>query len=143
MNRLWRGIAGGGAERLDLGTAGVPAPLRTRRAPAAGLPPPPSRAHPGTETEALLHRLPGAGRSPLRSSAQFCLVAEGSADLYPRLGPIREWDIAAGHAVLVAAGGVATTPAGEPIQYGGVPRSFRLPGFLAWGDAEAARRYVR
>jgi 3'(2'), 5'-bisphosphate nucleotidase len=142
LHRLWRGIAGDGAERLDLGTAGAPTPIRSRRAPAAGLTATLSRSHRDTETEAFLDRLPVADRTPLGSSAKFCLVAEGSADLYPRLGPICEWDIAAGHAVLVAAGGLVTTPAGEPIRYGGVPRDFRLPGFLAWGDREAARRYA-
>jgi len=53
-------------------------------------------------------------------------------DLYPRLAPTSEWDIAAGHAILTAAGGAVTRPDGAPITYGGA--GFRIPAFIACGD---------
>jgi 3'(2'), 5'-bisphosphate nucleotidase len=52
------------------------------------------------------------------SSLKICLVACGEADLYPRLGRTMEWDIAAGHAVLVAAGGQIRTLGGDVLRYG-------------------------
>lgn len=145
LRRLWRGIVGRGAERLVL-AEGEPKVLestaiRTRRAPPYGLVAALSRSHGDAQTEALLGRLPVAERTTLGSSAKFCLVAEGSADLYARLAPTCEWDIAAGHAVLAAAGGTVMTPDGGRIQYGGAQREFRVPAFLAWGDGDAARRY--
>ena len=59
------------------------------------------------------------------SSLKFCRLAEGQADLYPRLGPTRQWDIAAGHAVLLAAGGIVTTPGGGPLMLSASERSRR------------------
>jgi len=144
--RLWRGIVGQGAERLVLATEGEPTALeptviRTRPAPADSLVAAVSRSHPDAGTESYLAVLPVTQRIRLGSSEKFCLVAEGSADLYPRFSPTSEWDIAAGHAVLAAAGGTVTTPDGGPIQYGRAQQRFRVPGFMAWGDGEAARRY--
>lgn len=64
------------------------------------------------------------------SSLKFCLVAAGEADFYPRLGPTMEWDTAAGHAVLAAAGGaVVEKETHKPLVYG--KASFRNPFFLA------------
>ena len=68
---------------------------------------------------------------------KFCRVAEGAADLYPRLAPTCEWDVAAGHAVLAAAGGMVTTPEGAPLRYGRIAEQFRIPAFIAWGDPSA------
>ena len=62
---------------------------------------------------------------------KFCRIAEGSADVYPRFGQTCEWDIAAGHAVVVASGGTVTKPNGEPLSYGHQDRDFRVPGFVA------------
>jgi 3'(2'), 5'-bisphosphate nucleotidase len=59
------------------------------------------------------------------------MVAEGKADLYPRLGPTSEWDTAAGEAVLRAAGGMLTDMQGKPLQYGGHTRNFINPEFVA------------
>ena len=61
------------------------------------------------------------------SSLKLCLLAEGGADLYPRLGPTSEWDIAAAHAVLTAAGGALWRLDGEPIVYN--KRAVPEPGF--------------
>jgi 3'(2'), 5'-bisphosphate nucleotidase len=63
------------------------------------------------------------------SSLKFCIVAEGKADIYPRLSPTSEWDTAAGHAVLLAAGGSVDGPDGEPLRYG--KRAFINRGFVA------------
>jgi 3'(2'), 5'-bisphosphate nucleotidase len=71
-------------------------------------------------------RLENAG-----SSLKLCLIAAGEADLYPRLGRTIEWDIAAGHAVLAAAGGRVTTLDGAPLAYG--KPGFENPHFVAAG----------
>jgi 3'(2'), 5'-bisphosphate nucleotidase len=63
------------------------------------------------------------------ASLKFCIVAEGKADIYPRLSPTSEWDTAAGHAVLLAAGGSVDGPDGEPLLYG--KRAFINRGFVA------------
>ena len=68
------------------------------------------------------------------SALKFCRIAEGAADVYPRLSPTSQWDTAAGHAIVAAAGGSVTTPAGEPLRYGGWRQDFAVPGFIAWGD---------
>jgi len=143
---LWRGIESRGAERLRL-SPGAPAHaaqarsiIRTRPAPRAGLVAAVSRSHLDPQTEALLARLPIAARHACGSAVKFCQIAEGSADVYPRLSPTCEWDVAAGHAVLAAAGGVVTTPEGAPLSYGRIAENFRVPAFVAWGDPEAAVR---
>lgn len=143
---LWRGIEGRGAERLRL-SPGAPASaaqarsaIRTRPAPDTGLVAAVSRSHLDPRTEALLARLPIADRYACGSAVKFCQVAEGSADVYPRLSPTCEWDVAAGHAVLAAAGGLVTTPEGAPLSYGRVAEQFRIPAFVAWGDPSAAER---
>jgi 3'-phosphoadenosine 5'-phosphosulfate (PAPS) 3'-phosphatase len=92
-----------------------------------------SRSHADPATEAYLGRWPMAERRALGSSLKFCLIAEGVADLYPRLGPTREWDTAAGHAVLAAAGGAVLTPDGKPLRYGKADADFLHAGFIALG----------
>ncbi|HQT52277.1 MAG TPA: 3'(2'),5'-bisphosphate nucleotidase CysQ [Phenylobacterium sp.] len=71
--------------------------------------------------------------SAMDSSIKFCRLAEGSADVYPRHGPTMEWDIAAGHAVLEAAGGSVLTPEGETFVYGKADEKFRNGWFVARG----------
>jgi 3'(2'), 5'-bisphosphate nucleotidase len=72
-------------------------------------------------------------REPMDSSIKLCRIAEGAADIYPRHGPTMEWDTAAGHAVLEAAGGRLTTPEGQPFVYGKARDSFRNGWFVARG----------
>jgi 3'(2'), 5'-bisphosphate nucleotidase len=72
-------------------------------------------------------------REPMDSSIKFCRIAEGAADIYPRHGPTMEWDTAAGHAVLIAAGGRVTTPEGAPFVYGKASEGFRNGWFVARG----------
>lgn len=106
------------------------------RAPIAGqLVAVASKSHRSKEEEAFLA---GAGVSSSRyigSSLKFGLVARGDADVYPRFGSISEWDTAAGHAVLVAAGGVVVTRDGRPWRYGNTAGRFLSPPFIAWGRA--------
>jgi len=112
--------------------------MRTR-APAGAPVAVASRSHSTPETEDMLRRAGAGDRRSIGSSLKFCLVAEGAADFYPRLGPTMEWDTAAGDAVLRAAGGAVVALDGAPLRYGktGVPgmREFENPYFLAAGDS--------
>lgn len=117
------------------GEIGARAPLRIRRAPPQGLAVVASRSHASAATEAYLQHFQVASRVSRGSSLKLCLVAAGEADLYPRLAPTMEWDIAAGDAVLRAAGGMVADVDGTPMRYG-KPRFFN-PGFVASGDVAA------
>ena len=76
----------------------------------------------------------------LGSAVKFGRVAEGEADIYPRLAPTSEWDVAAGHALVTAAGGKITdAQGGADCSSGEAARSFIVPEFIAWGDPSAAR----
>ncbi len=77
-----------------------------------------SRSHGNRETDEYLSRFPIKERIAAGSSLKFCRIAEGAADIYPRIGRTMEWDIAAGHAVLAAAGGRVTTLDEAPLRYG-------------------------
>jgi len=138
---LYRGAKGLGAQKLSLSDgaarSGPPAPICTRPAPSENLVAVVSRSHLDADTVAFLSRYPVARRISVGSSLKLCWLAEGAADLYPRLSPISEWDLAAGHAVLAAAGGLLTTPDGRPLGYG-THLGFRIPGFVAWGDPRLA-----
>jgi len=118
-----------------LGAIGAPEPLRIRGAPAGGLAAVASRSHNSPATEAYLDQFDIASRVSRGSSLKLCMVACGEADLYPRLAPTMEWDIAAGDAVLRAAGGTLSAPDGSPMLYG-KPRFFNS-GFVAAGDVKA------
>lgn len=117
------------------GSLGEAALLSIRRAPATGLFAVASRSHGSAATEAYLANFPIAERVSRGSSLKICMVAAGEADLYPRLAPTCEWDIAAGDAVLRAAGGTLSAPDGRPMPYG-KPRFFN-EGFVAAGDVIA------
>jgi 3'(2'), 5'-bisphosphate nucleotidase len=67
------------------------------------------------------------------SSIKFCRVAEGKVDVYPRLAPVSEWDIAAGHAILMAAGGSVRAPDGTPLHYGKKNEDYEVTSFIASG----------
>lgn len=144
---LWRGIVGKGAERLHLrvgsGESNTLAkaygrtPIHTRPAPAR-LTVATSRSHLDEATEDFLARLPLAKRYLCGSSVKFCYLAQGEADVYPRLSPTREWDVAAGCAILTAAGGLVTTPQGGPLPFGRLKEKFLVPGFIALGDPATA-----
>ncbi len=139
---LWRGVTGGAAERLRLA---FPAPvaeaserhaIRPRPAPAR-LTVATSRSHLDSATQDLMARLPIGERYMCGSSVKFCHLAEGTADIYPRLSPTCEWDIAAGIAILTAAGGAAVAPDGGVLRFGNHDKQFRVPGFIAAGDSKS------
>jgi 3'(2'), 5'-bisphosphate nucleotidase len=92
-----------------------------------------SNSHPSKELEKQLANKPISGRVEAGSSLKFCRVAEGLADFYPRLGSISEWDIAAGHAIVRAAGGEVTRLDGSAMHYGNTAKNYRTPPFVAWG----------
>jgi 3'(2'), 5'-bisphosphate nucleotidase len=135
LGLLYRGIAGCGAERLALDPVAAPVAIRVRAVPAGGRVAAVSRSHLDPATAGFLDRIGVAARISCGSALKFCRIAEGAADVYPRLSRTSEWDIAAGHAIVTAAGGVMTTPAGTPLRYGGARQDFKIPGFVAWGDA--------
>lgn len=131
LDRLFGGACGGGAfvEEHELRR-----PICVRSPPASGLTVVASRSH--GDPQALADFLQGRRVAKLTtagSSLKLCLVASGEADLYPRLGRTMEWDIAAGHAVLAAAGGSVCTMDGKPLLYG--KPGFSNPHFLAGGAA--------
>ncbi|HEY6515683.1 MAG TPA: 3'(2'),5'-bisphosphate nucleotidase CysQ [Steroidobacteraceae bacterium] len=115
----------------DAVTPGPREALRVRPVPAAGITAVVSRSHSTPETDAYLSHYTVSDRVSVGSSLKFCLVAAGEADLYPRLGPTMEWDTAAGHAVLAAAGGKVLAPGGKPLAYG--KPDFRNSFFIASG----------
>lgn len=141
LGLLWRGGLGLGAERLQLRGSAKAIQIRTRAWPGRDPVALVSRSHLDASTEALLDACPPIRREPCGSSLKFCRVAQGDADLYPRLAPTFEWDIAAGHAVLAAAGGLVTRAGGAPLRYGEAERAFRVPDFLAFGDPAVAPRF--
>lgn len=101
-----------------------------------------SNSHPSKRLEQALAGKPVSGRVEAGSSLKFCRVAEGKADFYPRFGSICEWDIAAGHAILKAAGGEVTDFDGDPLHYGNHAVKYRTPPFVAWGQ-ENLKAHVR
>jgi 3'(2'), 5'-bisphosphate nucleotidase len=102
-----------------------------------------SRSHRNAALAPVLERFGAHELLSIGSSIKFCLVAEGSADLYPRLGPTSEWDTAAGHAVLEAAGGTLRRVAdGEPLRYN-QHEGLLNPDFVAFGDERIGARWER
>lgn len=107
-------------------------PIAVRTPPEEGLTVVGSRSH--GDASAMDAYLAGQKIAQFRaagSSLKLCLIAQGDADLYPRLGTTMEWDIAAGHAVLAAAGGCVETLDGAPFTYG--KPDYRNPHFAAFG----------
>lgn len=134
LGLLWHGIVGRGAERITFAADGElspPQPIQSRKPPRDPVVIV-SRSHLDARTQAYLANLPGARTMACGSAIKFGRVAEGTADLYPRLGPVRDWDAAAGHALVEAAGGRVTTPEGHPLRYGTAGRL--IAGFVASGD---------
>lgn len=130
LNETYLGCAELGATRAA-GTS----PARTiqaRTPPADGLTVVASRRHGDpSEIDRFLDGRSVAARKTVGSSIKFCTVATGDADIYPRYGRTMEWDTAAGHAVLTAAGGRIVTTENIPLTYG--KPNFENPAFVAWG----------
>jgi 3'(2'), 5'-bisphosphate nucleotidase len=106
-------------------------PLAVRAPSGDGLTVVASRSHRDAEIDTFLKTLRVKQLVTAGSSLKFCLLAAGEADLYPRFGRTMEWDTAAGHAVLEAAGGKVATTDGKPLRYGKRGRGFANPGFIA------------
>jgi len=117
----------------DRGSA--PRPIRVRTVPEAGMLVLSSRSHrdPSSFDDYMKH-FPVADIRRSGSSLKFALVAAGEADIYPRFGRTMEWDTAAGHAVLIAAGGCMSLPDGSPLLYG--KAGFENPPVVAWGSKD-------
>lgn len=132
IDRLWAGLAGHGAfleeggKRKEIRCR----PLGEQRAAVA------SKSHFNQQTADYLAEAIGlCDHVSVGSSLKFCIVAEGQADIYPRLSPTSEWDTAAGHAVLLAAGGRVDGPDGAPLSYG--KKAFLNRGFCATAGWQA------
>ncbi len=130
LGRLWLGGAGG-AFALAVDSPAARVPVRVRRPDPAALAIIASRSHRTPETDAFIARFPGSSLVAAGSSLKLTVLAEGGADLYPRLATTSQWDIAAGDAVLRAAGGRVLTMAGTPLPYG-LPAGTRPEGARAW-----------
>jgi 3'(2'), 5'-bisphosphate nucleotidase len=127
------GFARPGQDIADIGLE----PIEVRTPPLAGKTAIMSRSHADPATQDFAERQGVIERINAGSSLKFCRVAEGAADLYPRFAPTMEWDTAAGHAVLTAAGGRVTNPDGTPFAYGKSESGFKNSSFIAWGYATA------
>jgi 3'(2'), 5'-bisphosphate nucleotidase len=124
--QLHAGLVGEGAWLEDLSNR---IPISTRK-PGKEIVAVASKSHFNQPTADYLAKAAGeCAYVAIGSSLKFCIVAEGRADIYPRLSPTSEWDTAAGHAVLLAAGGSVDGPDGEPLLYG--KRAFINRGFVA------------
>jgi 3'(2'),5'-bisphosphate nucleotidase len=126
QSRIFWGELGKGAAQ------GLPwTPIQVRKASAEGITVIASRSHRDAATDEYLSKIKVKSLCSAGSSLKFCLIAAGEADLYPRFGRTMEWDTAAGHAVLLAAGGKVLTTDGIPLSYGKCDRGFDNPAFIA------------
>ncbi len=131
MNLCYYGAVGRGAWRQQGAeppqSIAVAAPTPDRPARVVG-----SRSHAGDSLQAFLDRVGSHELLPMGSSLKFCLVAEGKADIYPRLGPTSEWDTAAAQCVVEQAGGQVVTTDGRRLAYN-TKDSLLNPHFLVLG----------
>jgi 3'(2'), 5'-bisphosphate nucleotidase len=129
---LHGGVSGEGAW-VERGTGREPIRARPRPDLVTAVA---SKSHLNQATLDYLEAAVGTcGYTSVGSSLKFCIVAEGRADIYPRASPTSEWDTAAGHAVLLAAGGLVDGPDGHPLRYG--KSAFLNRGFVATGGWKA------
>lgn len=134
---LWRGVASLGADKSEAG--GAFHKIKTRTPPPEGLTAFASRSTAiYSDLDIWFGRegLKVAERKQAGSSLKFCLIADGQGDIYPRFGRTCEWDTAAGHGVLDAAGGEVVTTDGQPLTYG--KPDFYNPHFIARSKAARA-----
>ena len=135
--RLFAGQAGHGSAEAKVAAGADPdhlawRPIASRPQPAAGLTAVASRSHRDEATNTWLAAHGITDLVSAGSSLKFCLLAAGEADVYPRFGRTMEWDTAAGHAILIAAGGRVTGVDGAPFTYGKKQHGYANPGFIAW-----------
>ena len=129
LNEAFWGIKGEGASKRDstghIRTIQVAEPHTSKRVVA-------SKSHLTDDTRAFIETLGAHQTVQVGSSLKFCRIAEGQADIYPRMGPTSEWDTGAAHAVLLGAGGNVYTFKGKPLQYG--KEDVLNPYFIATGN---------
>lgn len=130
----YSGIVGTGAWRVSE-RGETPRPIGVAERSASPVRVAGSRSHRGASLDGFLQRVGAYELLPIGSSLKFCLLAEGRADVYPRLGPTSEWDTAAGHAVLVAAGGQVRRVDGASLLYN-TQRDWVNPYFIAYGPRD-------
>jgi len=128
---LYWGVPGEGAWRSVGGATAVP--IRARARAASPVRVVASRSHRGSELDPFLAHLGPHELVAVGSALKLCMVAEGTADVYPRLGPTSEWDTAAAHAIVVAAGGTVVMTDGEPLRYN-THAGMLNPDFLVYAD---------
>ncbi len=140
VRRVWVGLVGKGARRIDIGRDPRGRPIVVRTARPGALDIVASRSHRSPETDAFIARFPGSRIVAAGSSLKLVTIAEGGADLYPRLAPTSQWDIAAGDAILAAAGGRVLDMTGRRLGYGprhdGGAHPFLNPWFVATGGID-------
>lgn len=127
----YAGLPGTGAWRTR--GEGAPEPIHVQARAASPVRVVGSKSHRGDSLDGFLARLGAHELVPVGSSLKFCLVAEGAADIYPRLGPTSEWDTAAAQAVVCAAGGAVVTLDGAPLAYNAKPDILN-PHFVVYAD---------
>ncbi|MCC3862206.1 3'(2'),5'-bisphosphate nucleotidase CysQ [Pseudemcibacter aquimaris] len=106
--------------------------ITIRPTPEDGMTAVASKSHMDEKTASFLEEHNIKDTVSVGSSLKFCIVATGGADIYPRFGPTMEWDIAAGHAILKAAGGTVTNPDGSPFEY--QKKGYLNGAFIAKGN---------
>lgn len=134
--RLFYGAVGHGAYEVGVDGLNVsaPTPLQVATADQGNLNVVASKSHRDEQTNQYLASKDVGNLVSAGSSLKFCLIATGEADLYPRFGPTCEWDTAAGHAVVLAAGGRVTCTDGSAFSYAKQADKFLNPGFIVFGD---------
>lgn len=133
LDAMYAGLVGTGAWLEDRGAAARP--IRVSRPTGHTIRVVGSRSHASPALAAWLEQLGPHEIRPMGSSLKICLVAAGEADVYARLGPTSEWDTAAAHAVLLAAGGGMMDTAGQPLRYN-TREELLNPHFIAYGDPD-------
>lgn len=129
----YQGLPGSGAWRVS--AAGAAQPIHVSSRSASPLRVVGSRSHRGESLDAFLGRVGAHELVAVGSSLKFCMVAEGAADVYPRLGPTSEWDTAAAHAVVLGAGGEVLALDGTPLRYN-ARDTLLNPHFVVFGPRD-------
>ena len=141
LGLLWRGLVGAGAERMNLSPdeavrMASRTPICTKPLAEGPWIAAVSRSHLDSRTDAFIAQRGNATRSPIGSALKFCRIAEGTADIYPRLSAISEWDIAAGHAIVEAAGGAVLDSLGRSLSFGQRKGDFSVTGVHCLGRSD-------
>ena len=132
QNKTYIGCEGHGAELRDGGSSTA---IRVAESSSQPVRIVGSRSHRGSSLDAFLERIGEAEMLPMGSSLKFCVIAEGRADVYPRLGPTSEWDTAAAQAVVEQAGGKVLELDGKPLSYN-AKADILNPWFIVMGPSD-------